>query len=271
MTLPMPPQPPKFATLALSRPDEHVLLITLDRPQSRNAFNTQMGLDLMSVLERMQITTDGVRCIVLTGSGDKAFSAGGDLKERRGMPDDAWQTQHAIFERMIRALVGCPIPVIAAVNGAAFGGGCEVASACDFIYASTNARFALTEVTLGIMPGSGGTQNVPRAMGSRRAKEILLTGQPFSAQQGMLWGLVNEIFEQEALVPAAIATAKRIAGNAPISVRQIKQSVNRGLDMSLADGLAYEIEAYNRTVPSEDRREGVDAFNEKRKPQFKGR
>ena len=271
MTIPMPAEVTGLTTIALHRPEEHVLLVTLDRPEARNAMNTQMGLDLMAVFERMQVTTDGARCIVMTGQGDKAFCAGGDLKERRGMSDETWQTQHAIFERMVRSLVGCPIPVIAAVNGAAYGGGCEIAAACDFVYASTNARFALTEVTLGIMPGAGGTQNMARAMGARRAKEVLLTGSSFTAEEGERWGLVNRVCQPDDLVPAAVETAKRIATNAPISTRQIKQSINRGLDMSLWDGLAYEIEAYNRMVPTQDRSEGVNAFNEKRTPSFVGR
>nr|WP_211110039.1 enoyl-CoA hydratase-related protein [Acuticoccus mangrovi] len=269
--MPIPEPVTSFATLTLRTPAPHVLLVTLHRPEARNALNTQMGLDLMTLFERFQIAADGVRAIVLTGEGDKAFCAGGDLKERRGMSDETWQQQHAIFERMMRALLACPIPKIGAVNGAAFGGGCEIAAACDFIYAAQTARFALTEVTLGIMPGAGGTQNLARALGARRAKEITLTGLPFSAEDAERWGLVNRVCAPERLVEEAVATATRIAENAPISVRQIKQSIDRGLDMAIGDGLAFEIEAYNRMVPTEDRHEGVNAFNEKRKPNFRGR
>src|SRR5262249_5867806 len=141
----------------------------------------------------------------------------------------------------------------------------------DFVYASENARFALTEVTLGIMPGAGGTQNLPRAVGMRRAKEIIMTGRPFSAEQAERWGLVNQVVPLPTLMEETLATAQRIANNAPISIRQAKQSVQRGMQMSLWDGLAFEIEAYNRLVPTEDRREGVNAFNEKRKAVFRGR
>ncbi|MEJ8572364.1 enoyl-CoA hydratase-related protein [Microbaculum marinum] len=260
-----------FDTLSLDRPEDHVLVVTLNRPDSANAMNTQMGLDLMAVFEKLAIDHQDLRCVVLTGSGRKAFCAGGDLKERKGMSDETWAAQHAIFERMVRAIIGCPLPLIAAVNGAAYGGGCEISSACDFVYAASNARFALTEVTLGIMPGAGGTQNLARAMGSRRAKELIFTGLPFSAQEAADWGLVNRICEPDDLMPEVLKTAARIAGNAPISVRQAKQAISRGLDMSIWDGLAMEIEAYNRMVPTEDRREGVLAFNEKRKPDFKGR
>src|SRR5262245_35836305 len=167
-----------YETLKIERQDQHVQVVTLNRPLASNAMNTQMGLDLMDLFEHFQIALDDVRCVVLTGAGEKAFCAGGDLKERRGMTDEQWLAPQAIFERMLRAMMACPLPVIAAVNGAAYGGGCELAAAADFVYASGNARFALTEVTLGIMPGAGGTQNLPRAVGMRRAKEIILTGKP---------------------------------------------------------------------------------------------
>ncbi|MCZ7657349.1 MAG: enoyl-CoA hydratase-related protein [Xanthobacteraceae bacterium] len=260
-----------YETLRLGHPSPDILVVTLDRPQASNAMNTQMGRDLMELFEELQIRFDGLRCVVVTGSGEKAFCAGGDLKERRGMTDEAWQAQHAIFERMMRAVVACPLPLIAAVNGAAYGGGCELAAAVDFVYAAETARFALTEVTLGIMPGAGGTQNLPRAVGMRRAKEIILTGQAFTAAQGAQWGLVNRVVPLADLMEATLATARRIADNAPIAVRQAKQSVHRGMQMSLWDGMAFEIEAYNRMVPTEDRREGINAFNEKRKPVFRGR
>ena len=173
---------------------------------------------------------------------------------------------------MIRAFIGCPVPVIGAVNGAAYAGGCELALCCDFIYAAETARFALTEVTLGIMPGAGGTQNLPRAVGERRAKEIILTGRPFTAQEAYEWGMVNRL-----CAPGQVCStrrwrpARRIADNAPISVRQAKHAIHYGMQMDLASGMMFEIEAYNRMVPTEDRREGIASFNEKRKPRFKGR
>ena len=261
----------EYSTLNLSRRDGHILLVTLDRPEAANAMNTQMGRELMDVFETYQIDLEDLRCVILTGRGEKAFCAGGDLKERRGMTDEAWQAQHAIFERMVRAIINCPLPVIAAVNGAAYGGGCELALAADFAYAADTARFALTEVTLGIMPGAGGTQTLPRTVGRGRAMEIILTGSPFSAQQAEAWGLINRLLPPGELLEATLATARRIAENAPISVRQAKQAIHRGLQMSIADGLAFEIEAYNRMVPTEDRREGINAFNERRKPVFRGK
>jgi enoyl-CoA hydratase len=260
-----------FETILAKRRDDHILVVTLNRPESSNALNTQMGLDLVELFEGFSTDIEGLRAVILTGSGDKAFCAGGDLKQRNGMTDEAWQAQHLVFERMLRAVLGCPIPVIGAVNGAAYGGGCEIAAATDFIYAATHARFALTEVTLGIMPGGGGTQTLARALGERRAKELILSGLPFSADEAERWGLVNRVLPPAELLPAALAIAGRIAANGPISVRQAKQAVHRGLQMSLADGLAFEIEAYNRLVPTADRREGVLAFNERRKPNFQGK
>lgn len=261
----------EFETVTVERRDNHILKVTLNRPDAANALNTQMGLDLVELFETFSVDVQGLRAIILTGAGTKAFCAGGDLKQRNGMTDEAWQAQHLVFERMLRAILACPVPVIAAVNGAAYGGGCEIAAAADFIYASDNARFALTEVTLGIMPGGGGTQTLPRAIGEPRAKEMILSGLPFSAAEAEAWGLVNKVLPQEQLAEAAFAIATRIAGNGPIAVRQAKQAIHRGLQMSLHDGLAFEIEAYNRLVPTEDRREGVRAFNERRKADFKGR
>ena len=248
-----------------------LVLLTLNRLQVANAMNTQMGRDLLAFFDAINADPLPYRCIVVTGAGDKAFCAGGDLKERQGMSDDAWQAQHLLFERMIRAFIGCPVPVIGAVNGAAYAGGCELALCCDFLYAAENARFALTEVTLGIMPGAGGTQNLPRAVGERRAKEIILTGRPFTAREAFDWGMVNRLCTPDKLLDETLETARRIADNAPISVRQAKHSIHYGLQMDLASGMMFEIEAYNRMVPTEDRREGIASFNEKRKPRFKGR
>ena len=261
----------EYETLTLSEPAGQVMQVTLDRPNVANAMNTQMGLDLLGVFTDLFARPGAYRAVVVAGAGERAFCAGGDLKERQGMSDDTWQAQHVIFERMIRAILEAPMPVIAAVNGAAYAGGCEIALGCDFIYAARTARFALTEVTIGIMPGAGGTQTLPRAVGLRRAKEILLTGRPFTAEQAYAWGMVNRLCEPGTVVQEVVETATAIAGNAPISIRQAKRSMHYGVNMSLADGMLFEIEAYNRMVPTEDRREGIASFNEKRKPVFKGR
>jgi enoyl-CoA hydratase/carnithine racemase len=261
----------RFDTLRTEAMEDGLVLLTLDRPEVRNALNTRMGEELREVFLPLAFQPGDVRCIVITGAGDKAFCAGGDLKERHGMTEAAWRVQHAIFEEAYYAIMQSLVPVIGAVNGAAFGGGCELALACDFIYASRTARFALTETTLGIIPGCGGTQNMPRAVGTRRAKELILSGKAFSADQAYEWGLVNEVHEPDALVPATLEIARKIAANAPIGVRQAKKAIMRGVDVDLRTGLAFEVEAYNRTVDTEDRHEGVRAFAEKRKPKFIGK
>ncbi len=260
-----------YETISVADQGNGLTILTLNRPAVANAMNTQMGRDLLAFFDGVNADPLAHRCIVMTGAGDKAFCAGGDLKERQGMSDETWQAQHLLFERMIRAFTGCPVPVLGAINGAAYAGGCELALCCDFLYAAETARFALTEVTLGIMPGAGGTQNLPRAVGERRAKEIILTGRPFSAKDACDWGMVNRLCAPDRLMDEALETARRIADNAPISVRQAKHAIHYGLQMDLASGMMLEIEAYNRMVPTDDRREGIASFNEKRKPVFKGR
>jgi enoyl-CoA hydratase len=260
-----------YETLRVETAAAHVLQITLNRPEVANALNTQMGRDLLELWTGLIAEPGDLRCVVLTGAGTRAFCAGGDLKERHGMTQAQWEAQHAIFERQYWALLDCPLPVIAALNGHAYAGGLEMALACDFAYAVKTARFALTEVTLGIMPGAGGTQLLPRAVGERRAKEIILAGKPFGAEEALEWGILNKLCEPEALMIEALATAGAIAANAPLSVRQAKKSIAYGMQMDLRTAFRFEIEAYNRLVPTEDRQEGIRAFNEKRKPQFRGR
>jgi len=260
-----------YETLICELAGAHLLLVRLNRPERANAFNTRMAEELRDLWTELYVAPAELRCMILTGSGDKAFCAGGDLKERNAMSDAAWQRQHAVYEQMMRAMAECPLPIIAAVNGAAYGGGCELVLGADFAYAARRARFALTEVTLGIMPGAMGTQHLPRAVGARRARELIFTGRPFSAEQAHAWGMVNRVCEDDALLDEAMDTARVIAANAPIAVRQAKKSIAAAGALDPHSGYAFEIEAYNRLVPSEDRQEGVRAFNERREPRFKGR
>lgn len=257
--------------MQIERDGAQVLVATLNRPQVLNALNTQMGREQLDLWTRLGAEPGEIRCVVLTGSGERAFCAGADLKEREGMTDAQWRVQHEIFERAFTALIECPLPVIAALNGHAFGGGLEMALCCDFIYAAKNARFALPEVRLGIMPGGMGTQNLARAVGERRAKELILGARQFNADEAREWGLFNRVCEPGKLAAEALESARAIADNAPLSVRQAKKSIHYGLQMDLATGYRFEIEAYDRLVDSEDRVEGVRAFNEKRKPRFIGR
>jgi enoyl-CoA hydratase/carnithine racemase len=224
-----------YATLRIATLDGGIRQVLLDRPAAANAMTTQMGHDLLALFTQLAAEPGETRCIVLSAAGERAFCAGADLKERNGMTDAQWQAQHLVFERMIRALIDCPLPVIAAVNGAAYGGGLEIALGCDFIYASSTARFALTEVTLGIMSGCGGTQNLPRALGERRAKELILSGAAFSAEEALAYGLVNRVCEPGKLLADAIEAARRIARNGPLAVRRAKQAIHHGLQSAGAD------------------------------------
>jgi enoyl-CoA hydratase len=259
---------PTFETLLLDRPAAHVLRVTFNRPALRNALNTQMARDVLGLFQAVNLDHGDSRCIVLTGAGEKAFCAGGDLKERDGMSDAAWRAQHVLFEQAFYALMDCPVPVVAAVNGAAYGGGCEFALACDFIHAAENARFALPETGLGIIPGCGGTQNLPRAVGARRAKELIFTGRAFTAAEACEWGMVNRVWPAEELMAGVLETAAAIAAAGPVAVRQAKRAVGLGIEIDLKSGLGVEVECYNRTVSTADRREGVSAFNEKRPARF---
>jgi enoyl-CoA hydratase/carnithine racemase len=262
---------PRYATLLCEAAAPQVLLITLNRPEVRNAFNTAMGRELLDLWTRLTEDAGDWRCAVITGAGDQAFCAGADLKERKGLTAQAWHAQHELFERAFYALGDLPLPIIAAVNGPAYAGGLELALMCDFIYAVRSARFALTETSLGIIPGAGGTQNLPRAVGERRAKEIIMTARPFSAVDAHAWGLVNRLCEPGEVLPAALETATAIAANAPLAVKQAKKAVRYGMQMDLRSAYRFEVEAYNQLVDTEDRHEGILAFNEKRKPQFKGK
>ena len=256
--------------LTLTEPKPAVALVTLNRPQAANAFDTALALAVAETFERFARPGEAARAVVLTGAGDRSFCAGADLKERDGMDDAAWAAQHQVFEAMAQAVLATPVPVIAAVNGAAFGGGCEIALLCDFIYASEGARFALPEATLGIMPGLGATQTLARAAGPARAKEVILTGAAFTAAEALAWGVVNRLCAPGRLLEEALASAERIAGNAPLAVRAVKRSIDSGAGHSLARGMEIELEAYNALFPTKDRLEGVRAWREKRRPQFRG-
>jgi enoyl-CoA hydratase len=261
---------PSYQTLNTEIVEQHILIVTLNRPDVLNAINTQMGIDLLDLWTRLSAEPAQVRCVVLTGAGERAFCSGADLKERKDMSKEAWRAQHELFERAFWATGTLTVPMIAAVNGHAYAGGLEVMLYCDFAYAVRTARFALTEVTLGIMPGGGGTQNLPRAVGECRAKEIILTGKPFGAEQAYAWGMVNQLCEPGQALTDALTTARVIAANAPLSVRQAKKSIHYGLQMELTTAYRFEIEAYNQLIDTQDRHEGVRAFNEKRKPVFRG-
>lgn len=261
----------KFDTLQIEDGEYGVMVVTLNRPDRLNAMNTSMMLELREVFTDLYVHPEKARVVIVTGSGDRGFCPGADLKERDGMSDETWRAQHALVEQIARAMWQAPMPIIAAVNGVAMGGGAEIALLADFIYAADHARFAFPEVTRGIMPGMAGPQNLPRAVGVRRAKEIVLTGTPFTAQEAHEWGMVNRVLPLEKLMPAALETARTIAQNAPIGVRSAKAALDKAVELPRVPGYDFEIMAYGATISTEDRLEGVRAFNEKRPPVFKGK
>lgn len=255
-------------TIEINEPSEGVRVVTLNRPDAANALNTVMGEELLALWKAMAKDAS-VRVAVLTGAG-RFFCAGADLKERDGMSDQAWSDQHVMFEAMIRAQLACPFPIIAAVNGAAMGGGCEMALACDFAWASQSARLGLPEVGLGIIPGLGGTQYIVRAAGERRAAELLMSGLPIDAARALEFGLVNHVTPPDELMAQVLERARVIAGKAPLSVRALKKVVRGGAALPLDKAMALELVEYNRLFKTKDRREGVAAFNQKRTAVFKG-
>ena len=248
----------------------HIVTVTLNRPDLMNAMNTAMGEDLLVCFGALHGDAD-VRAVIFTGAGDRAFCAGGDLKERNDMTDAAWRAQHVIFEQAAFAVLACPVPVIAAVEGFALAGGCELALLSDFIVAGETAVFGLPETTLGIFPGIGGTQLLPRVLGAPLAKELIFTGRRMKVDEAKTAGLVNHVVPAGQARTKAMEIARAVAANGPVAVRQAKKAIMAGLDRDLESAINLAIEAYNVTVETEDRLEGVRAFNEKRKPEFRGR
>lgn len=251
--------------------DDNIAIVTLSRPKVANALNSKMALELKDIFSKLSNKNHRIRVVILTGEGQKAFCAGADLKERHNMDFHAWQIQHQLFKVTLQTIMECPIPVIAAVNGAAYGGGLELALACDFIYAAKSAHFALPEATLGIMPGMGGTQNLPRAVGLRRAKEILFTGSSFSAKEAYSWGIINKLCEPDNLIEETLDCAKIITKAAPASVTAIKRVASSSIHLPVNEAMVAESNHYNLLLNTKDRSEGINAFNEKRAPVFTGK
>ena len=250
--------------------DGSIATVTFSRPKALNALNAALLSELSNALDNIGANED-IRVLVLTGAGDKSFVAGADISELatfNALQAKIFsQTGHAIINK----LQLLPIAVIAAVNGFALGGGSEIALACDFIYASETAKFGLPEINLGIMPGFGGTQRLPRLIGANMAKELIFSGRMISAVEAARIGLVNLVVPADELMAAVLKTAKEIASKGRVSLRAAKQSVNRGLDTDLASGCAVEIDAFALCMASPDGKEGTTAFLEKRKADFKGR
>jgi enoyl-CoA hydratase/carnithine racemase len=264
----MNPQTLHVAQLGAAPDDSGIWQITLNRPDVMNAMNTALFTELRAAVRELSANA-AVRVLVLTGAGTRAFSVGGDLKERNGMSDETWRAQHQLIEEAFLAVKDFPVPVVAAVEGHAHGGGLELALMCDFIIASETSVFSLPEVKRGILPGGGGVQNLVRAAGMRRAKQLLYTGAGFTAQQALQWGMVNELTEPGRALEQALQIARQIVQAAPMSVRYAKLAASRGGEVDFHTGYMLDLAAYNVLVSSQDRLEGVQAFNERRAPRWR--
>lgn len=259
----------KWDTLLIEQIDPHILIIRFNREEVCHAINFKMMQELREIWQILYSEGQALRCIILTGS-NQIFCAGADLKARKDLSLKAWRAQHTVLQQAMLGMIDCPIPIIAAVNGAAFGGGLELVLASDFAYASKDAEFAQSEVKLGLMPGALGTQHLPRACGLNRAKELTLTGERFTAQEAFAWGIINKVCAPPALLDEVIAVAKKISENAPLAVKLAKKSLNMSQQLDVKLGYFFELASYYQLLPSKDREEGIKAFNEKRKPIFTG-
>ncbi|MCK1993593.1 enoyl-CoA hydratase [Peribacillus muralis] len=253
----------------ISRDDRGIAIVTLNRPDAAHALSTEMLHCLSDGLDELKRDAN-LRAVILTGAGEKAFCAGADLKERAGMNEDKVKETVKLIGDTITAVENLPVPVIAALNGSAFGGGLELALACDIRLASETARMGLTETALGIIPGGGGTQRLPRIVGLATAKELIYTARRLDAKSAYDLKIINHLYPARQLMDEAIKLAGEIALNAPLALRAAKAAINQGVDTTLENGLQIEKDCYQTTLKTRDRLEGLAAFKEKRKPVFTG-
>jgi enoyl-CoA hydratase len=246
-----------------------IVTITFNRPKALNALNRALLAELNQALEEIE-KDDEVRILILTGAGDKAFVAGADITELAACNTLQAKRFAKLGQQTVSRLQALDIPVIAAVNGFALGGGSEIALACDFIYAAESATFGLPEITLGLIPGFGGTQRLPRLLGAGRAKELIFTGQMVPAAEALTMGWVNTVCPAEELMAAVHKTAAAMAAKGRVALRAAKQAINNGLNTDLTTGLNLELDAFAICMASSDAKEGTAAFLEKRKADFTG-
>lgn len=245
-------------------------IITLNRPQVRNALNLQLLQALEQAVDQVRFSRD-LRVLIITGVGTRAFCAGADLKERLTMSEGEVRHFLSSIRQLFTKIEGLPLPVIAAINGVALGGGMELVLACDLRVAADTATMGFTETQLAIIPGAGGTQRLPRLVGTGLAKELIYTGRQLSAQEAFEKGLVNRVAEADTIMDVCLELAEEISKAGPLALAQAKFAIDKGLDVDLYSGLAIEASAYEVCIPTEDRLEGLKAFREKRIPVYRGR
>jgi enoyl-CoA hydratase len=249
---------------------DSIAYVTLNRPKVLNALNKKTWADLRTAFEAARDDAE-VRGVILTGAGDKAFIAGADISELANVSAVEGEESSTFGQEVLNLVENLGKPVIAAINGFALGGGCETAMACTIRVASEHAKFGQPEVKLGLIPGGGGTQRMPRLVGKGRALQIILSGEIISAQEAYRIGLVNEVVPAADVITRAEAILKQIFSNAPIAVKYSLEAVNKGLETSVAEGLSLEASLFGLCAGTEDKREGTQAFLQKRAPQFQGR
>jgi enoyl-CoA hydratase len=246
---------------------DRIAVITLNRPHAGNAITTEMGALLTEIVESIAVRT-AVRAVILTGAGPDAFSVGSDLRQRKSMTKQDWLRQRQDFDRTLYTVRQLRKPIFAAVNGIAYGGGSELAQSTDFIIASDNARFGQPEAMIGLAAGGGSPVFLPRLLPPGKALQMLMTGEPITAQEAFRLGLVNEIHPRAGLMDAARRIAERIAGNSPTAVQAVKRAVQLGEGQPVEQAIAIMMEAHWRSAVHPDRVEGIGAFNEDREPTF---
>ncbi|WP_156289776.1 enoyl-CoA hydratase [Oceanobacillus salinisoli] len=248
---------------------KHIAIITLNRPEAANAMSKGLLDSLNEKISEIKENPD-IYCAIITGAGEKAFCAGADLKERKGMSEKQVIETVQYIGETVTAVEKLRMPVIAAINGGAFGGGLELALACDLRVIAKNAKLGLTETSLAIIPGAGGTQRLPRLIGVGQAKRLIYTAKAITATEALSLGLVEQVEEKDDVLCEALSLAEVIASNGPIALQQAKTAINKGIQTDITTGLAIEHLAYRETIPTIDRKEGLQAFSEKRKPNYKG-
>ena len=259
---------PASSVLVEYRHGDQIAVITLNRPHADNAITTEMGARLTEIVETIAVRT-AVRVVVLTGAGERAFSVGSDLRQRKSMTKEDWLRQRQAFDRTLYTVRQLRKPLFAAVNGIAYGGGCELAQSCDFIIASENATFGQPEAMLGLSAGGGSPVFLPRLLGPGMALQMLMTGDPITAQEAHRLGMVNEIHGRHELAAAAARIAEKIASNSPTAVQAVKRAVQLGEGQPVEQAIAIMMEAHWRSAVHPDRVEGIGAFNEDRDPVFR--